>query len=478
MRLRHEQKNQALGYFRLSFCVLLQVVLSFAVVEGKASVCIIGAGDSGASTAYFLRDFVKEDEVEIQMFEKNDHIGGRASDFLFEGQVIEAGASIVQDSNRYFIHSAARLGLEMKKAGTDPDDTFGIFDGTDFIFKESPWQIATLAKLFWKFGMDLFRMNNLVKDFVKKFTHIYEIQDQGKAFHTPEELYETVGVYNLTQQTLAHFLESNGIKPALINEFATAINRVNYGQNSTLNGFAGLVGLAGSGSELQYLEGGNKQLFEQMIDTSQAIVHLNTEVTRIVGTTAPYKIITSKAKEFTCDAVVVAAPFELSRIQIESEIADQLELTKYQLTETTFVTGKLKSSFFGKDENLPGTILTTETPNQLFNSISRKPVKGANLYKIFSREPLTENALSTLFEGYEVVKIYPWRAYPTFHPPESFSPFYLSKNFVYVNAMERGASAMEIMLVAGRNAALLLKESMEITSSPTLKFSDASNSEL
>ena len=69
-----------------------------------------------------------------------------------------------------------------------------------------------------------------------------------------------LGLYNLTQTTLENIMVNEGVDPKLINEFMAAITRVNYGQNTTLNGLAGVVGLAGNGDDLRAIKDGNFQV--------------------------------------------------------------------------------------------------------------------------------------------------------------------------------------------------------------------------
>lgn len=46
--------------------------------------------------------------------------------------------------------------------------------------------------------------------------------------------------YEYTQKTTTQTLEEIGLKSRLIDELVTAVMRVNYGQDVTLNGFAGM----------------------------------------------------------------------------------------------------------------------------------------------------------------------------------------------------------------------------------------------
>ena len=47
-------------------------------------------------------------------------------------------------------------------------------------------------------------------------------------------------MYEYTQQTTRQTLEKIGLRPTLIDELVTVVMRINYGQDVTLNGFAGM----------------------------------------------------------------------------------------------------------------------------------------------------------------------------------------------------------------------------------------------
>ena len=68
------------------------------------------------------------------------------------------------------------------------------------------------------------------------------------------------GLYDMTQTSLAELMMGKEVGPKLINELMAAVNRVNYGQNCTLNAFAGMVGLVGSGADLRTAKEGFQQV--------------------------------------------------------------------------------------------------------------------------------------------------------------------------------------------------------------------------
>ena len=54
-----------------------------------------------------------------------------------------------------------------------------------------------------------------------------------------------------------------------------------------------------------------------------------------------------------------------------------------------------------------------------------------------------------------------WKAYPVFTPPErEESRMHLAPGLYYTNALEAGASCIEIAAVAGRNVAMLVRNEL------------------
>ena len=79
---------------------------------------------------------------------------------------------------------------------------------------------------------------------LKNFSNIYKLQENQEAFQNVPEMLKAMGgkeFFEYTQQTTRQTLEKIGLKSRLIDELVTAVMRINYGQDVTLNGFAGMV---------------------------------------------------------------------------------------------------------------------------------------------------------------------------------------------------------------------------------------------
>ena len=55
-------------------------------------------------------------------------------------------------------------------------------------------------------------------------------QEAAESFETAEELWSSVGLYHLTQESLGEELKLHGLNEKLMRELVGAVNRVNYNQ--------------------------------------------------------------------------------------------------------------------------------------------------------------------------------------------------------------------------------------------------------
>ena len=101
------------------------------------------------------------DAVAITVFERSAVLGGRASSVNIEGVLVELGASIAYEGNHYVAKLADAAGLERIVPATDrPDGLFAIFDGTGFVFRQSPWSLLTLIRLIWHYGFSFWGLQS------------------------------------------------------------------------------------------------------------------------------------------------------------------------------------------------------------------------------------------------------------------------------------------------------------------------------
>ncbi|CAI7886240.1 unnamed protein product [Closterium sp. NIES-54] len=513
-------------------------------------VCIVGAGIGGASTAYFLRNVSRAlesavqpslPELDIHVFERAGRVGGRtlllkvplegnSKGEQAEGDVVEveAGASIIHGKNLHLVRLAQQLGLE---TASPADMDFGIWAGQcssssgggsnsgtsgcrggGFVFQE--WRLGEGAVMSWLADLvngarmavrytlaGLIAMRAFVGDMLARWMRLYdERREGGEAFETPEELLRSLGLLGLTSVTLSDALLEKGLPAVLVNELVTMITRVQYGQNATISGLPGAVGLCGTGSELWKVRGGNWRLAEGAIRLANASLHLHSRVARIAqrteGEGGGY-VLHMQAKEgkqgkaaggesrgegggdgaggsgasdgadgggdegMSCDAVIIATPMEQNGIAIHPA-PPVLPLRTYQHTHVTFVRATLNHTYFGAAEpsSLPGLIGTLENEEIPFSSISRVApwaADGSSVFKVFSRRHLSDSTLDVIFRNHSFTRRIDWPAYPHYAPPDAFAPFLLDgRHLYYTSTFESAASALETAAVAAKNVAQLL----------------------
>ncbi|XP_027334707.1 farnesylcysteine lyase isoform X3 [Abrus precatorius] len=385
-----------------------------------ATVCIVGAGIGGSSVAHFLRKYSPDSTpaTKIRVFERNGVVGGRIGTVTVAGETFEAGASILHPKNLYAVDYVKLLNLKVKLPRSE-SLSFGIWNGNKFVFKTvkiscnlpiidellKPPFVNTLVSLvnsvfmFVRYGFSLLKMQNFVESTVGRFLKYYEEPGSRPVFETVDEMLKWAGLYNLTSRTLRDELVDAGLSPLLINELVTVITRINYGQSVSMSGLAGAVSLAGSGDGLWSIEGGNWQMVAGLINQSDVSLHLHEEIKSVTDLGDYYELNSIKGNSYTCEVAVVATPLDELNIQFVPPIS--IPERKLQHTHATFVRGLLNPVYFGLKAatKIPDLVGTLEDPNLPFSSISvlKKHNEKESTYKIFSRQPMEDTLLDSIF---------------------------------------------------------------------------------
>lgn len=389
------------------------------------------------------------------------------------GETFEAGASILHPKNYHALNYSKLLGLKIKPPPSSEDDdsmSLGIWDGKKFVFKtlqvDSKFplvqKIVSFVNsfyLFFRYGFSLLKMKSFVESTVDSFLMYYQSPETRPVFETVDEMLKWAGLYNLTTRTLQDELIDNNLSPLLIGELVTVITRINYGQSVHISGLAGAVSLAGSGGGLWAIEGGNWQMAAGLINQSDVSLHLNEEIESISYLGEYYELNSTKGNSYSCEVTVVATPLDEVNIQFTPSIS--IPERKLQHTHATFVRGLLNPAYFGLAAvaEIPELVGTLEDPDFPFSSISilKQHEEKDVTYKVFSREPMEDALLDSIFSArLETIRIN-WGAYPHYKAPEVFAPFILDgQHLYYVNAFENAASTMETSAVAAENVARLI----------------------
>lgn len=498
-------------------------------------VCIIGAGISGATAAYFISQL--HPSPRITVFERSNGVGGRiqtlhnypchkhpssgseqnSNNKRFS---VETGASIIANDNLLMRHFTRILNLsksperftdsEKEKSTTT---SIALWNGDEFVFRLFSSSLRSAIYAISRYKLSLLRSRNFVKKLFKLYTtNLYPSASSSilndisnwNASKTVHDLLQTE-LYNLSQLLfLPHTIDKLKFSEIYINEMVAAITRVNYGQDvHDMNALAGAIALAGAADNLWNVDGGNHQIVEGLLKLSGASLLLDTHVLSVnrnpnhqSSYTLSYSTSADNGEkglsketesEVECDAIVLAAPFELANLTLPEDIEDTMNIgRKYQKTVATFIRGYLrKDTFQNNNHDMPTEgILTIANSSDVFTSIGKQceeteieeEIAGINnnkkaiqpLWKVFSRKELRKENINRLFEnGAVVIAEKSWMAYPKFQPPERFTPFIVDdvqKAFFYTATLESAGSAMEMCAVAAANVAALFRDRFDLKS--------------
>lgn len=458
-------------------------------------IAVIGSGIAGSSFSHFLHEDLQSSNIahQLTVYERSTHIGGRTDVIHIGDHTIESGASIIHGSNQYLYNFTERFGIARKQPaiGAADNSWTGIWDGQQFVFSTSTYDSVTAAKIVWRYGLSYNTLSSSIQAVASKFWQLYPTQFNHIAFSSPAELLAAVGLYNYTQQSTADYLQQNNLPPdaLIVKELVAASVRVNYGQPLNVNALAGAVGtiplVLPSVFQVDNAEYGNAAIHHALLNASQAQVHTETAVQRIIKQKDNTYIIetnSTTSNSQTFDFVIIATPLELTDIEFTSSDSsvqydydvEHIAKRSWTTTYTTFVRGTIDNIYFGvsKPADVPPMILTTENDDVPFSSMTAYTTpdsENLSVYKIFSRNELTDAVLQQLFIRYDkaTMTTIPWKAYPKFNERETFVPFQLDTNLFYVNAFENSVSCMESQVVAAKNVALLAAQQIKHNKIPS-----------
>lgn len=454
-------------------------------------------------------------DVLVDIYESSPRIGGRVRTIKtpFDDTTgYEAGGSIIHSRNKHASDLIQELGL--KKKERKEKRLTGVFNGKEFVFEESSNSFITAITLFFRYGMSLFKMKSLINTMLDSFQLIYFHQDNLSAsFDTLEQLLTSMSpsFVNLTKYSLRnHLVKDIHLNEELINELINSITLVNYGQTvDTLHSFVGSVAMAGAGGDLWNIEGGNELLPTRLVNASDANLFLNNAIKKIELikdglikdeaikdglikneaishsrklTGQKFKLTDVNNNEQVYDSVIISHPLVSSSVEFvgfdtldKGRIESERKRSKYHMTVATFVHGTRSNYLRGSNGQIEDVIICDG--NFFIQSVAKLSPVGSSIkngqqefvYKLFSRKPLTEEQLDKLFDTITWKEHIHWYAYPEYDlnvfqnggyldnlHSERGPRFKLSNGFFYTNAIELAASAIEMSLISGKNAALLV----------------------
>ncbi|KAL3413568.1 Prenylcysteine lyase-domain-containing protein [Aspergillus fumigatus] len=523
-----ESSSRSIQHAFLRLCTISLAITIFASLisaekqplgtphNSPKRIAIIGTGAAGSSTAYSLRKLADSLQlpVDITVYERNSYIGGRSTtvNALDDPKYpVELGASIFVSVNYNLVNASKELGLAVRSADQarprESDDTIGVWDGEQFVLVlQDTYSWWNIAKLLWRYGLSPIRTQNLMRSTVNKFLRLYD--SPYFPFRSLTSAAAAVDLLNTTAVPGEAFLQDGGISAEFSRDVIQASTRVNYGQNLPLiHGLETMVCMATDGAVS--IEGGNWQIFDGMLRSSEANVRLNHSVTSIQrnadGTLAVGFKATEVEENSVFDEVVIAGPLQYSGIAIEPPLQhtpDQIPYVKLHVT--LFSSPHLLSPrFFNLPSNkrAPETVLTTLPrgvdlgsnkagvgPAGFWSISTLRTVQAPRsdgthekqyVYKVFSPERLNASFVGAILglENKEYSVDAPigdlpkddvswhyekiWNPYPFLYPRVTFEDTMIAPNLWYTGGIESFISTMETSALMGKNVASLISRSWE-----------------
>ncbi|KAF6207369.1 hypothetical protein GE061_018610 [Apolygus lucorum] len=456
----------------LQAATLLALCFMAGFVDCTLRIAVVGGGISGTSAAYFLKEILGA-RVDVTIFEGNK-IGGRLSTVTVEGCEYETGGAVIHEKNKYAVDLAEKLGLK-KMPDDSSNDVLGLFANNEMIFEGSKFSWFNSLKFLWRYGFDVIRLQRFTDNMLESFERVYNIQNQNKSYECLDDLMSAIDpnfLQYMDVSTLDGFKE-DGFSSEIIDELIQATLKVNYGQTTSVHRFVGSVSVAGAGAALFSLEGGNKLLPQKLLAASKA-TFVNSFVKQIGRQGKQFVVHTESngtRSESLFDFVIISTPLTVdparkNKIQFTGLLSDITVPGNYWTTVCTVVKGDINPAYFGfkTPQDVPDLVISVT--DSIFNSISTiNPVfRGQScgtVWKVFSKKPLTDVELNTMFQNIKFVEHIDWLAYPHYYVKQHSYNFTLSEGLYYTNAIEWAASAIEMEIIGARNVALLLKNKIQ-----------------
>ncbi|KAI5796362.1 hypothetical protein DFH27DRAFT_563652 [Peziza echinospora] len=300
------QCSQLLAIFcgmLITFLVVPLIVIQHMTVEAPGvtrRVAIIGAGASGASTAYYLAKAGPGgshlNKLEITVFEKSPKVGGRCYAVEVPGlngmglpMQVEVGApgyNKASDSVTSAIVEQIGMGELIVPGGQwgekNGDYDLGIFDGSKFLFRQphnptSWWYWWTSVAYFTRYGWAHRNLQTVGKQLLPQFLGFKNaLQSPGSWLRqSPSARYTFPTMLRESMAANAWgFFEGKNVKRPFTTEQIQARTRARYGTNlGLLSGLQAMSAMSDAENEYQTnvaVTGGLGTVFEGMLKLTPA----------------------------------------------------------------------------------------------------------------------------------------------------------------------------------------------------------------
>lgn len=444
----------------------------------KPKIAIIGSGICGASSAYYLSQTFPN--LDITVFEKSSHVGGRMAEVFYRDTHAELGAGIYIEANRNLVELAKKFNCPSTLF--DRNRRTICWDGESILYKSNVW--FSKIRLVYNYGWSLFRLYRYLHSKLSEFMRCYDNIDPNKmdipAFESPHDFLKTINMVDLLDKTGIEHVREIGMKENFIRDFLYGVVSGIYNNRiETINAVAISVALQGVFQKAyKFTEGNNSLVKKMLVDKNDfCTVKIDTEVREVIynqkskNYTLKYHLQGStKVEQSDYAIVIIATPLKQSNIKFTNlHFKQNMDLVNNnKKVITTIVEGKIKNEFFGLSPNEPliESLYLCEGSDKKLPSVKSLDATanfkdGTSLYRIESGEPMTQKKLNEVFTSPKVITAQTWEfAYPSLPTikPEKLIKFRLNDGLFFPNAMEFTASCMEMESIAAKNVVKLIAE--------------------
>lgn len=449
--------------------ILLLLILNCVYSQ---RISIVGAGIGSAACSYYLDKLGNITEVDV--FDSNDYIGGRVKETFFGGEMVELGADAWSVVNFYMQSIVKDLNISAK-CSSDSNEylNFRSFTQSKAYSKDNNFGIWNGKFIEWKkILLENLDIHYCMQDQISKFVNHIEInysqRNVSAPFNTIEEFLSYGNLDNYTKLEFRHLLWHCNCTLDYMNSLIDPNIRVIYDQNTNIQSFAGEVSFVALAVPYCFNPDGNSVVPKRMLEHSKANINLSTNITEIYWNGIQYELKSKDGIVSIADYVVIAAPMEKTNI-IFSNITFDFPVKTRSFTHwyvTYVLASAVNPDYFNmtKGSVAPDHVHTTSLSKLPFVSLGSygysKSRPDLKIYKLFSNIDVTDQLDSIFIDSGESL-VHHWEyTFPNLEKTLTYQPLKLSQGLYYLNSIESVASAMEMSVTSGRNAAQLILEDL------------------
>jgi len=287
-------------------------------------------------------------------------------------------------------------------------------------------------KLWFRYGWSQWRAEDLITDSRKKWETLYS---SDHSFTSVASVVHDSGFDVFAGETAESLLKSKNIDGNFRREIFNPWVRGRYAQNLDTISALGAFMAADNSARLTISDGGMAGLWEGMVNSSAATVHLNTNVIGLRRGSWGGWVLASSSQSGgesyeAFDAVVLATPWSLTNLEIKGDALhvtpQNISYAEIYITLFTSAHGLARGRFSGQ-KGIPGLVLTTPCSWEYeyisggtgkdgmghapFWSLSRvkdvvRAGKREYVYKVVSAKQLSDDDIQKMLGGRE--KSFSW----------------------------------------------------------------------